>query len=207
MSSTTDFISPFWKSTPSARFANMARAWLTSLACVCLLALTLASTAFAQSAVVTDAKIEATEEGYQLNADFDLQLTSGMQDAVRKGVPLYFIVEVEITQARWYWFDRALVRAARDRRVSFAPLTEQYRITTSGVSQTVMSFDEVKRSLSRVRSWTLADKSRLTPGARYDAAIRIRLDNSRLPKPFQLDVLVSKEWNLASEWHRFSVTP
>lgn len=161
----------------------------------------------ASEATVLNAQVEATEEGYQLNADFDLQLTPAMQDAVRKGVALYFVVEFEITQGRWYWFDRTFVQTSRDRRVAYAPLTEQFRISTSGVTQNVSSFEEVKRSLSRVRSWTVAEKSRLIPGERYDAAIRIRLDTSRLPKPFQLNVLASKEWSLSSEWYRWSLAP
>lgn len=160
-----------------------------------------------QSAAVSNAKMELTEDGYQLNADFELQLTPGMQEAVRKGVPLYFIAEFQLTRGRWYWLDQSVISATRDRRVSYAPLTDQYRIAVSGISQNVSSFDDVRRVLSRVRSWTVAEKGQLKPGEKYEAALRFRLDTSQLPKPFQLNVITSKEWSLASDWHRWSVTP
>ena len=163
--------------------------------------------AHGQSASINSAKLEATEEGYQLDADIELQLTASMQEAVRKGVPLYFIAEFQLTRGRWYWLDQNVVSATRDRRISYAPLTDQYRIAVSGISQNVYSFEEVRRALSRIRSWTVAEKGQLKPGEKYEAALRFRLDTSQLPKPFQLNVITSKEWSLASEWYRWTVSP
>ena len=165
-----------------------------------------ASAAFAaDEAMIRNPKLEATDDGYQLSADIDFQLTSSMKEAVSKGVPLYFVVEFEISKGRWYWFDQSVAKAARDRRVSYAPLTDQYKISVSGVSQNVATIEDVQRLLSRVRSWTVLQKGRLKAGEKYEAAIRFRLDNAQLPKPFQLDILASKDWNLSSDWVRWTV--
>ena len=171
----------------------------------CALVWSLLAGAAADDATIRNPKLEATEDGYQLSADIDFQLTSSMQEAVRKGVPLYFVVEFEISKGRWYWFDQGVAKASRDRRVSYAPLTDQYRIGVSGVSQNVATIEDVQRLLSRVRSWTVLQKGRLKPGEKYEAAIRFRLDNAQLPKPFQLDILASKDWNLSSDWVRWTV--
>ena len=164
------------------------------------------SSAFAEGATISSAKLEASEEGYQIDADIELQLTATLQDAVRKGVPLYFIVEFELSRGRWYWLDQTLTSVSRERRISYAPLTDQYRISYSGISQNVSTFEDVRRALSRVRSWTVLEKGRLRPGEKYDAALRFRLDTSQLPKPFQLNVIASKEWGLSSDWYRWTVT-
>lgn len=200
---TTDFITRFWrrrvKQPPQV-------VWLCACTLLAILVF-LPAVACAQSASVTNAKLDITEDGYQLNADFELQLTTGMQEAVRKGVPLYFVAEFQLTRGRWYWLDQSVISANRDRRVSYAPLTDQYRVAVSGISQNVTTFDDVRRVLSRIRSWTVAEKGQLRPGEKYEAALRFRLDTSQLPKPFQLNVITSKEWSLASDWHRWSVTP
>jgi hypothetical protein len=186
------------------RVARSARWW--TLACMGLFILFCGVAFAADDATIRDAKLEATDDGYQLSADIDFQLSSSMLEAVRKGVPLYFVVEFELSKGRWYWFDQGVVKASRDRRVSYAPLTDQYRIAVSGVSQTVATIEDVQRLLSRVRSWTVLQKGRLKPGEKYDAAVRFRLDNAQLPKPFQLDILASKDWNLSSDWYRWTVT-
>lgn len=200
---TTDFITRFWR----RRVKQLPQVvWLCACTLLVILVL-LPATARAQSASVSNAKLDITEDGYQLNADFELQLTTGMQEAVRKGVPLYFVAEFQLTRGRWYWLDQSVISANRDRRVSYAPLTDQYRVAVSGISQNVTTFDDVRRVLSRIRSWTVAEKGQLRPGEKYEAALRFRLDTSQLPKPFQLNVITSKEWSLASDWHRWSFTP
>ena len=171
------------------------------------LGVSVASTsAFAEGATISSAKLEASEEGYQIDADIELQLTATLQEAVRKGVPLYFVAEFELSRGRWYWLDQIVTSASRERRISYAPLTDQYRISYSGISQNVSSFDDVRRALSRVRSWTVLERGRLRPGEKYEAALRFRLDTSQLPKPFQLNAIASKEWTLSSEWYRWTVT-
>jgi hypothetical protein len=150
------------------------------------------------------AKLEANDEGYQVEADIELALSATLQEAVRKGVPLYFVVEFELRRGRWYWLDQTVVSEVRERRISYAPLTEQYRISYAGISQNVSSFEDVRRALSRVRSWTVLERGKLKAGERYDAALRFRLDSSQLPKPFQLNIIASKEWSLSSDWFRWS---
>jgi hypothetical protein len=47
----------------------------------------------------------------------------------------------------------------------------------------------------------------LVPGNVYAAAVRLRLDLSQLPRPFQASPFAAREWNLASDWFRFTVSP
>ncbi len=166
----------------------------------------LPTTAYAEGATITGAKLEAFEDGYQVDADIQLELTAALQEAVRKGVPLYFIVEFELSRSRWYWLDQTVASASRERRISYAPLTDQYRISYSGISQNVASFEDVRRALSRVRSWQVLERGGLRAGEKYDAALRFRLDTSQLPKPFQLNVIASKEWSLSSDWYRWTIS-
>lgn len=202
-----DSISPCSKSAWVLAWRKPARTRLLALASL-VFAILLAwfpVPTWAEGANIVSATLEAGEDGLQLEADIELQLPAHMREAVRKGVPLYFTVDFELTKSRWYWLDEAVVRVSRTRRVGYAPLTDQYRLTVSGVSQNVNSIEEVTRALSRVRSWTVLEKGRLKPGEKYDAAIRFRLDTSQLPKPFQINLLTSKEWTLNSDWYRFSV--
>ena len=53
----------------------------------------------------------------------------------------------------------------------------------------------------------MAQLDQLTRGARYDAAVRLRLDVALLPKPFQINALASRDWTLQSDWYRWDFTP
>ncbi len=86
-------------------------------------------------------------------------------------------------------------------------LLRQYRLTVGTVYQNFTRFDEVTRVLSRLRGWHIADKGALKKDQVYQAAVRMRLDTAQLPKPFQLNAIASRDWTLASEWHRWTITP
>ena len=73
--------------------------------------------------------------------------------------------------------------------------------------QELSSLEEVEHLLSRVIARPVVPLDALTKGARYDAGVRLGLDVSQLPKPFQINALASREWSLQSEWYRWSYSP
>jgi hypothetical protein len=156
---------------------------------------------------VKSAEIRAADDAYVLNAEFDLALNPTLEEALQKGVPLYFALEFELVRPRKYWFDEKVMSFSTQYRVSYNALTRQYRVASGLLGQTFDGLDEVERFLSRVTSRQIARADELSKGTRYEAAIRLRLDINQLPKPFQLSALGSREWSLQSDWHRWSFTP
>jgi hypothetical protein len=156
---------------------------------------------------VKSAELRVEDGEVLLNAEFELALNPTLEEALNKGIPLYFVLEVEVTRPRWYWLDEKVLSSATTWRVSYAPLTQQYRVSTGLIGQTLGSLDEVVRLIGRVTSRPIARVQELQRGVRYDAAVRLRLDVNQLPKPFQVDALASREWQLASDWYRFAFAP
>ena len=54
---------------------------------------------------VKAAELRVDEGDVLLSAEFDLALTSTLEEALQKGIPLYFTIEFDLTHARWYWVD------------------------------------------------------------------------------------------------------
>ncbi len=174
-------------------------------AAACAAAALLAGPAAADEIAVTQARLVATDEGITLEADFQFDLTARLEDALGKGVPLYFIVEFECLRPRWYWFDERVGAAARASRLSFHALTRTYRVATGALHQSFATLDEALRAIGLVRAWQVLPKGALRPDASYIAYVRMRLDTSQLPKPFQVSALANREWNLAAPWKRWEV--
>jgi hypothetical protein len=163
------------------------------------------SLAAASEIEVRDAALRAVEEGMVLDADFDFELTSRLAEVVSSGVPLYFRVDFELTRRRWYWFDDTASARRLQLRLSYHPLSRQYRLSTGLLQQTFASLDEALNVLKRVRNWLVVDRAVTFADADYEAAVRMRLDTALLPKPFQLSALTSRELQLESPWRRFTV--
>jgi len=161
----------------------------------------------AENIEVKAAAVTLREEGYSLDADFEITLTPTLEDILAKGVPLNFLVELEVIRPRWYWLNEKVVTLSQQYKLSYNPLTRQYRISIGTFYQNFSTLVDAVRFMGRLRNAPVTDKNGLSPGQSYAAAIRMRLDVSQLPKPFQITALGSRDWNLSSDWFRFPVSP
>lgn len=183
--------------------------WLSGLRCWALaIVLAIGLPAFAAEGIaLRAASIEATEDGYQLSADFDVQFGPRLEEAVNRGIPLYFVVDFELSRPRWYWFDEKPIVLSQVYKISYTPLLRQYRLSVGSVYQNFTRLEEATRVLSRLRGWHVADKGAIKKDQVYQASLRMRLDTAQLPKPLQVNAIASRDWSLASDWHRWSITP
>jgi hypothetical protein len=195
----------------SLRRLRAGRSPLVALRAIALALFVLAfgPAALAEGIEVRSATLEPDEEGWNLEASFDIQFSPRLEEAVNRGVPLYFVAEFELSRPRWYWFDEKPIVLTQTYKVSYTPLLRQYRLANGNGNnyQNFTRFEEVTRVLSRLRGWHVADKGALKKDQVYQASVRMRLDTAQLPKPFQVNAIASRDWTLASEWHRWTITP
>ena len=149
----------------------------------------------------------ADGDGLDLDASFDFDLPWALEDAVSRGVPLYFVVEFELYRSRWYWFDEKRIAATLTYRLNYSPLTRQYRLARGTLALPFETLGAALASLRRVGRWTVIERGTLVPGSRYEARVRMRLDTAQLPRPFQIGALTSRDWTLDSEWRNVRVGP
>jgi hypothetical protein len=191
-----DFSTVFSKSV-----LDQLRRWLALLVFVPVLA-------WAAEIDISNPQISAGDDGYVLSADFRLELNPRLEEAVTRGVVLYFVADFELTRARWYWLDERLASRSQTYRLSYHALTRQYRLSTGGLHQSFPSLSEATQVLSRLRNWTVVDKNEksVRPGDAYEASLRMRLDVTQLPRPFQISALGNKDWSLGSDWKTWAVS-
>jgi hypothetical protein len=181
-------------------------AWASAL----LLAWLMIAAVAAESIAVKSALVRPTDDALVIDAEFDITLTAPLEAAVLRGTPLYFVLDTEITRRRAYWFDDSLPSAQSVRRLTYSPLTSSYRVDTGRTlsgSANYPTLEEALRQIRLIRGRSLIDKKELRNGAIYEVSIRLRLDTTQLPKPLQVNTLVSREWSLISDWYRVVVTP
>ncbi len=152
-----------------------------------------------------------TDGDWGLNTNVAVSLSPVLVDAVNRGVPLYFVMEFELSRDRWYWFDERVIRKSKTARLSYHAITQQYRVAFGGLHQ--LSFPTLEEALSgalTLRGWVIAaiDNAKAisalkafqkTPGD-FDARFRVRLDSGQLPKPLQVNAFTNRDWALSSDW-------
>jgi Domain of unknown function (DUF4390) len=195
MSLTTGFSTHCWRrSKPLA---------LLGLVLFCVLA----GAPRAENIVARSAQLELDEDSYRLNADFDVELTPTLEDALARGVPLYFVLELDVWRERNWWFDKLVVNSKHTRKLSYNALTRQYRLASGGLYQNFFQLGEALRVLGRVRGSPRVERKLLRRNRNHQAQVRMSLDASQLPSLFQLDALASPDWHLKVVAYSWSIAP
>lgn len=157
---------------------------------------------------VQQMQLDWTESGVFLSANLKFDLTAPVEDALRKGIPMYFVAEADVFRDRWYWADQRLSTEARHMRLSFQPLTRRWRLNVaptaignSGLGVTLnQSFESLPDALAAVQRfarWKIAEVSEVEPDSRLHVEFSFRLDVSQLPRPFQIGAVGQSDWSLS----------
>lgn len=157
-------------------------------------------------AEVSQLQIERADQGLYLSAVLAFQLGPAVQEAMQRGVVVYFTAEATIFRDRWYWADKKIGTSARHFRLAFQPLTRRWRLSVGSsiaelsgpgaLAQSFDSLDEALVAMRRVSRWRIAASDDIEPDARHTVEFRFRLDTSQLPRPLQLGIVGQGDWSL-----------
>jgi hypothetical protein len=164
--------------------------------------LLLCVTTFASAASninIKSAELELQDEHYSLSADVDIVFDNEIEEAINKGVPLNFLVEFQIVSPRQYWFDDEIVTTSQNIMLSYHALTKQYLVNRGAHQKSFETLSEAKQELAQLIDWKVVEKTLLEKNEAYNAALLIRLDQTKLPKAIQVDTIASEKWNLTSQ--------
>ena len=205
--------------TPALTSAFLKRIVLLSLAW-CLVGLPWSKPVQAGEAVLTQLRVERADDGVYLTAVMQFDLPFVVEDALLKGIPMYFVLQSEITRERWYWTDSIAASAARTLRLAYQPLTRRWRVNIapglmassgagglrSTLNQNYDTLPEALAAIQRVARWRIASSAELEPQAVYKLQLGFKLDLSQLPRPFQIGVAGQRDWDISMN-HKQRLAP
>ncbi len=177
------------------------------LICILVLALGAQASLADNANEITQYQVERLDDEILVSAQIAFELPAAVEDALVKGIPMFFVMEADVLQERWYWYDKKLVSAERHARLAYQPLTRRWRLNVntgvgrdSGLGLVLnQGFDTLAQALiaiKRLSRWKIADASELDSNQKYRVNLRFRLDLNQLPRPFQIGALGQSDWDI-----------
>jgi hypothetical protein len=192
MPTMTGFTTHCWKSALRLGLVALVACWVAAAA--------------AGSIEPTQASVSPGDDGYTLSADFAIDLGSHLEDALVHGVTLTFNLEFTLARHRWYWIDEHVAGHTVTYRLSYNALTRQYRLSVGNFHQSFTALGDALHVLGRVGALPVAAAGVLKANETYSAALRLSLDKSQLPKPFQVDAIANPDWSVEAKVLRWQFT-
>jgi hypothetical protein len=128
-----------------------------------------------------------------------VSLSPVLVQAIERGVTLTFLSEFKIFKPRWWWFvDEEVGLVVRHARLTFHPLTRQFRVSVDGAKpQAFTDLTEALKACLAVNGWAVLSAPM---AAGHYAQIRLSLDTSALPKALHVTALTNDSWALSTGW-------
>ena len=156
---------------------------------------------------ISSMQVTRTDEGLFLSANLQFDLPGQVEDALRQGIPMYFVADAQVQRERWYWSDQQLGVATRYFRLTHQPLTRRWRLhisntafTSSGtglaLGQTYEQLEDAVAAIQRINRWKILEPAQLSSTSGVSVQLRFRVDLSSLPRPLQIGALGRSGWNL-----------
>ena len=152
-------------------------------------------------------KLERQDAALYLSGTWQFDMPTALEDALLKGITLYFVTEVDISQERWYVYNQRVARAERHVRLFYQPLTRRWRVNISpqpfnvsglgmSLGQSYDSAEEAMAAVRRIVQWRIGNATDYNPDAKQSISISFKLDLKQLPRPLQIGAAGQNDWNI-----------
>lgn len=152
---------------------------------------------------ITHAETALVDSVYWLDATIAYDLSEPVIEALDKGVPLTFLLEIDVTRMRDMLWDEDLATLQQRYQLQYHALTDQYlvRNLNSGAQHALPTLGIALSVMGTVIDLPILDRKLLQPGERYLVNLRAALDIESLPVPMRVIAYFSSDWRLASAWY------
>lgn len=141
-------------------------------------------------------EVVRTSSGVHIDFNVPFELSPAVEAALQKGVVLNFVAKAQVFRERWYWRDLWVAGATHTWRLSYQPLTRQYRVSWGVLTQNFDSLSEALTSLQRLSHWSVAEAADVAASGHYRLHFTYQLDTSQLPRPMQIGIGGQSDWAL-----------
>jgi len=164
-------------------------------------------------------RLERQDGALTMSANWRFDLPSALEEALLKGITLYFVTDIEISQERWYVYNQRIAQAERHVRLFYQPLTRRWRVNISpqpfsvsglgmSLGQSYDTADEAMVAVRRIVQWRIANATDYNPDAKQTISINFKLDLKQLPRPLQIGAAGQSDWNIGfNRTQRLELTP
>lgn len=177
------------------------KAFLAALLCLLIISV-IPTQSQAEGFRILAAETKLKDNVFHLDANMELKFSNDALEALRSGVPLIVLINIEVRKDRNWWWDKTIAELEQGYLLLYHALSEKYIIhnLNSGAQQNFISLNTALYSLSNIREFPLIDKNLLEQGADYYVRLRTYLDIESLPAPMRPIAYISSQWQLESDW-------
>ncbi|WP_394753045.1 DUF4390 domain-containing protein [Crenothrix sp.] len=158
---------------------------------------------------IKQASLSLQDNSYVLSAEINYYFSKKALNALQNGVPLFWIVQVEVQEQHDLLWNRTLAEKEIRYRLQYHALLNMYRVKNESSGE-VYNFSTLSAALdlmSNIRDFPVISSGFINlKKNQYRAAMRVLFNRNALPLPLRTMAYLNPQWYLSSEWSTWSLT-
>ena len=155
-----------------------------------------------ESISVHEVSVSVIDKKIIVDCEVQYGLDGQVKEALRNGIEMMFILEIELKHDNPYWVDQKLSSLQREFKIKYHALSKQYVMTETD-NEIERSFPDLYSAFyfqKRLHNAELASVESLDLEQEYYLRARARLVSEKLPLPLRIKSYVSASWRPSSGW-------
>lgn len=151
---------------------------------------------------VRSAQTELEDGVYLLDARLQYILSSEALEALDNGLPLNFMIEIEVIESRRFWVDDTVASLQVRLQLQYHALSQRYlvRSLNSGDQESFATLYSALNNLGRLSGLPVIDAGLLHPTRAHRMRVRSMLEFRDFAGPLRSLAFWLDDWHLQSEW-------
>lgn len=154
---------------------------------------------------IRQASVIYTGSHFHIRTQIDYQLSPTAKEALHKGIPLNWLVRIEIRKIGNLW-DSTISEQILPYRLRFHALLNQYEVLKPDKeNEMFLTLNAALGFMSSLQDSRPVQAELLQAGQRYKLAIKCQFDRESLPVPLRPFAYLDAQWFLSSDWYLWPI--
>ncbi len=153
---------------------------------------------------ITDIHGEAKGEKAKVHFTLRNAFSPEMVEALKSGIEISFKTVVRVQRHHRNWFDTTIGEITFSRAVRYDALSRVYRLNRGGEVELLPDIFSALAGMTRYEV-IVPLASPVSPGKRYQALVRTRLDKVGLSETLRSILFFSSLWDVETEWAKGAI--
>ena len=146
-------------------------------------------------------KIENNADGQELFFEQDISINNNLSQAIQKGIPLKFDINIKVTNFKKFWFNEIIFDDKFSFEIKYRNLLKKYQLKNiEGKYKYFSDIEKLKENINLIK----INLGHLVFSEDTLIEVGVTLDSNQLPKPLQINRR-NTTWNVSSETYAMKV--
>jgi len=146
-------------------------------------------------------KIENNADGQELFFEQDISINNNLFQAIQKGIPLKFDINIKVTNFKKFWFNEIIFNDKFSFEIKYRNLLKKYQLRNmDGNYKYFSDIEMLKENINLIN----INLGHLVFSEDTLIEVGVTLDSNQLPKPLQINRR-NTTWNVSSETYAIKV--